>query len=144
MPLETQGKMVRILQDQTFQRVGGKDKVSVDVRVIASTNRDLQREMNEGHFRQDLYYRLNVVPIPVPSLRQRREDIPILAGYFVSRLSETQGLHPRMVGEDAMAVLMSHDWPGQCARSAQCHRAHADHGAGRAATNRSMPMRSWA
>jgi two-component system nitrogen regulation response regulator NtrX len=112
MPLETQGKIVRILQDQTFQRVGGKDKVSVDVRVIASTNRDLQREMNEGHFRQDLYYRLNVVPIPVPSLRQRREDIPILAGYFVSRLSETQGLHPRMVGEDAMAVLMSHDWPG--------------------------------
>lgn len=112
MPLETQGKIVRVLQDQTFQRVGGKDKVSVDVRVIASTNRDLQREMNEGHFRQDLYYRLNVVPIPVPSLRQRREDIPILAGYFVSRLSETQGLQPRVIGEDAMAVLMSHDWPG--------------------------------
>src|SRR5262245_47985941 len=112
MPLETQGKIVRILQDQTFQRVSGEEKVSVDVRVIASTNRDLQREMNEGHFRQDLYYRLNVVPIQVPSLRQRREDIPILAGYFVSRLSETQGLQLRMIGEDAMAVLMSHDWPG--------------------------------
>ena len=83
MPLETQGKIVRVLQEQTFQRVGGKDTVSVDVRVIASTNRDLQREMTEGHFRQDLYYRLNVVPILVPSLRQRREDIPILAGYFV-------------------------------------------------------------
>ena len=112
MPLETQGKIVRVLQEQTFQRVGGKEKVSVDVRVIASTNRDLQREMNEGHFRQDLYYRLNVVPIQVPSLRQRREDIPILAGYFVSRLSETQGLQLRVIGEDAMAVLMSHDWPG--------------------------------
>jgi two-component system, NtrC family, nitrogen regulation response regulator NtrX len=112
MPLETQGKIVRVLQEQTFQRVGGKEKVSVDVRVIASTNRDLQREMNEGHFRQDLYYRLNVVPIQVPSLRQRREDIPILAGYFVSRLSETQGLQVRLIGEDAMAVLMSHDWPG--------------------------------
>jgi two-component system nitrogen regulation response regulator NtrX len=112
MPLETQGKIVRVLQEQTFQRVGGKERVSVDVRVIASTNRDLQREMNEGHFRQDLYYRLNVVPIQVPSLRQRREDIPILAGYFVSRLSETQGLQVRLIGEDAMAVLMSHDWPG--------------------------------
>jgi two-component system nitrogen regulation response regulator NtrX len=112
MPLETQGKIVRVLQDQTFQRVGGKDKVSVDVRVIASTNRDLQREMNEGHFRQDLYYRLNVVPIAVPPLRQRREDIPVLAGFFVSRLSESQGLQPRMIGEDAMAVLMSYDWPG--------------------------------
>jgi two-component system nitrogen regulation response regulator NtrX len=112
MPLETQGKIVRVLQEQTFQRVGGKAKVSVDVRVVASSNRDLQREMEQGDFRQDLYYRLNVVPIAVAPLRQRREDIPILAKFFVSRLAETQGLPARSIGDDAMAVLMSHDWPG--------------------------------
>ncbi len=108
MPLETQGKIVRVLQEQTFERVGGKSRVSVDVRVIASTNRDLQHAMSEGRFREDLYYRLSVVPIGVPPLSERREDIPILARHFV----ETSGRPRRMIADDAMAVLMAYHWPG--------------------------------
>jgi two-component system nitrogen regulation response regulator NtrX len=112
MPLETQGKIVRALQEQTFQRVGGSGKVEVDVRVIASSNRDLPTEIAGGRFREDLFYRLSVVPLRVPSLRERREDIPILARHFMSRAAETSGLVPRDFGEDAMAALQAYDWPG--------------------------------
>lgn len=112
MPLETQGKIVRALQDQTFERVGGSTRVEVDVRVIASTNRDLTGEMAAGRFREDLFYRLNVVPIRVPSLRERREDIPLLARHFLVRSSEASGLPARVLGEDALAALQAYEWPG--------------------------------
>lgn len=112
MPLETQGKILRVLQDQTFERVGGGARVSVDVRVIASSNRDLDSEMAAGRFREDLYYRLNVVPIKVPALRERREDIPALLRFFIRRTTETAGIPAREIGEDAMVSLQSYDWPG--------------------------------
>jgi two-component system, NtrC family, nitrogen regulation response regulator NtrX len=112
MPLETQGKIVRVLQEQTFERVGGSMRVEVDVRVVAATTRDLAREISEGRFREDLFYRLNVVPIPIPSLRERRDDIPVLAAYFMARAAEATGQQPRPLGEDAMAILQAYDWPG--------------------------------
>ena len=112
MPLETQGKILRVLQDQTFQRVGGNRRIAVDVRVIASTSRDLAREIADKRFREDLYYRLNVVPIRVPPLKERREDIPLLANHFVERASTSSGLTPRMLAEDAVALLQTCEWPG--------------------------------
>jgi len=112
MPLETQGKIVRVLQDQTFERVGGGTRVQVDVRVVAATNRNLAEEMGAGRFREDLYYRLNVVPITVPPLRERREDIPVLIDHFMQRASDTSGMPRREIGMDAMAALQSYDWPG--------------------------------
>ncbi|HKO08662.1 MAG TPA: sigma-54 dependent transcriptional regulator [Alphaproteobacteria bacterium] len=112
MPYETQGKIVRALQEQTFERVGGKTRVRVDVRVIASSNRDLREEITAGRFREDLYYRLNVVPLRVPALRERREDIPLLARAFMERYASASGLPERQIGEDAMAALQSYDWPG--------------------------------
>ncbi|MBU2092242.1 MAG: sigma-54 dependent transcriptional regulator, partial [Alphaproteobacteria bacterium] len=112
MPLETQGKIVRVLQDQTFERIGGSTRVEVDVRVIASTNRDLEAEMQEGRFRQDLYYRLNVVPLRVPALRERREDIPLLIRHFLIRTAEQAGLPLRPIGDDTVAALQAYDWPG--------------------------------
>ncbi len=112
MPLETQGKVLRVLVEQKFLRIGGSQKVSVDVRIISSTSRDLERDMAEGRFREDLYHRLNVVPLRVPGLAERREDIPDLVNYFVQQLSQASGLSPRKIGEDAMAVLQAHDWTG--------------------------------
>ncbi len=112
MPLETQGKIVRALQEQVFERVGGGQRVEVDVRVIATSNRDLQAEIDQGRFRQDLFYRLSVVPIRVPSLTERREDIPHLARHFMQRSAEGSGLPIREFGEDAMAALQAYDWPG--------------------------------
>lgn len=112
MPLETQGKIVRVLQDQTFERVGGGKRVEVDVRVIASTNRDLPSEIAAGRFREDLFYRLNVVPIRVPSLRERKEDIPLLARHFMQAAAQAAGVQPRPLGEDALAALQAYDWPG--------------------------------
>lgn len=112
MPLETQGKIVRVLQDQTFERLGGRRRVEVDVRVIASTNRDLEQEMQEGRFRQDLYYRLNVVPLRVPSLRDRRDDVPALIAYFLARAAEQAGLPVRQISEDVIAALQVYEWPG--------------------------------
>ncbi|PWC55611.1 sigma-54 dependent transcriptional regulator [Azospirillum sp. TSO22-1] len=112
MPLETQGKIVRALQEQTFERVGGGHRVEVDVRVIATSNRDLQAEIENGRFRQDLFYRLAVVPIRVPALAERREDIPLLAKHFMVRSAEAAGLPAREFGEDAMAALQAYDWPG--------------------------------
>jgi two-component system nitrogen regulation response regulator NtrX len=112
LPRETQNKILRVLVDQTFQRVGGTTKVSVDVRIISSTGRNLEAEVAAGRFREDLYHRLSVVPIRVPPLTERREDIPDLVFYFVEQISQQTGLPKRKIGEDAIAVLQSHDWPG--------------------------------
>jgi two-component system, NtrC family, nitrogen regulation response regulator NtrX len=112
MPFETQGKVLRVLVEQKFQRVGGTLKVAVDVRIISSTSRDLEREMAEGRFREDLYHRLNVVPLRVPGLAERRDDIPGLIDYFVQQVAQSSGLAPRKIGDDAIAVLQGHDWPG--------------------------------
>jgi len=112
MPLETQGKLVRVLQEQTFEHVGGTRRISVDVRVIATTHRDLQHEIAEGTFREDLFYRLSVVPFRVPSLAERRGDIPVLARFFMESAARSAGIRPRPLGEDAMAALQGYDWPG--------------------------------
>lgn len=112
MPYETQGKILRVLVEQSFQRVGGGPKVHVDVRIISSTSRDLDRDMSDGRFRGDLYHRLNVVPLRTPGLAERREDIPELIKYFVSQIAASQGLPLRRIGDDAVAVLQAHDWPG--------------------------------
>ena len=112
MPLETQGKIVRALQEQGFERVGGSSRVKVDVRVLATTNRDLQAEIAAGRFREDLYYRLAVVPLRTPALRERREDVPALARHFMARSAATSGMAAREMGEDALAALQAYDWPG--------------------------------
>jgi two-component system, NtrC family, nitrogen regulation response regulator NtrX len=112
MPLETQGKILRALQEQTFFRVGGNTPVQVDVRVIATANRELEVEIAAGNFREDLFYRLNVVPIPVPALSDRREDVALLCHHFIERAAEQQGLAVRTIADDAMATLQAAEWPG--------------------------------
>jgi len=112
MPLETQAKIVRALQDQHFTRIGGTNKIDVDVRIIASTNQNLQELMAQGKFRQDLYYRLNVVPIEMPSLRDRLEDIPVLARFFMDLAARTANAQPRFFADDAMALMQAYEWPG--------------------------------
>jgi two-component system nitrogen regulation response regulator NtrX len=112
MPLATQSKLLRVLVDQKFQRVGGVDKVQVDVRVISSTNRDLTAAIAAETFRQELYHRLNVVPIHVPSLEERREDIPLLAAHFIEELHTSQGLTARPLSDEAGALLQTMPWPG--------------------------------
>ncbi len=112
MPRETQNKILRVLVEQTFTRVGGTNKVQVDVRIISSTGRNIEAEIAAGKFREDLYHRLSVVPLRVPPLAERREDIPMLIDYFMEQISMATGLPRRLIGEDAMAVLQSHDWPG--------------------------------
>ena len=112
MPMETQGKIVRVLQEQSFQRVGGSQAVTADVRVIASTNKNLAEMINAGRFREDLFYRLNVVPLRVPALRDRREDIPALIAHFMERSAEVSGVPQRSLTSDAVAALQAHDWPG--------------------------------
>jgi two-component system nitrogen regulation response regulator NtrX len=112
MPLETQGKILRVLIDQTFQRVGGSTRVEVDVRVFSSSTRDLRKEIEAGRFREDLYHRLNVVPVYVPALAERREDIHELVSHFMQRLSVSSGLPKRKISSEAMAVLEAYHWPG--------------------------------
>ncbi|WP_372604949.1 sigma-54-dependent transcriptional regulator [Actibacterium sp.] len=112
MPLGTQSKILRVLVDQQFQRVGGTGKVRVDLRVISSTNRDLQTEIDQGRFRQELFHRLNVVPIAVPALDERREDIPELARHFIAEFNRGQGLPLRLLGDEAQALLQTMAWPG--------------------------------
>jgi two-component system nitrogen regulation response regulator NtrX len=112
MPLETQGKIVRVLQEQSFERVGGTSRVEVDVRVIAATSHDLSKAISEGRFREDLYYRLSVVPINIPPLRERPEDIPNLANHFMTQMAEASGRQTREFGDDAMAALQAYIWPG--------------------------------
>lgn len=112
MPRETQNKILRVLVDQTFERVGGTKRVKVDVRIISSTAQNLEAMIAEGRFREDLYHRLAVVPLIVPPLADRRDDIPMLIEFFVNQLSEQAGIKPRVIGKDAMAVLQAHNWPG--------------------------------
>lgn len=112
MPMPTQGRILRALQEQSFTRVGGEKPVSVDVRVMAASNRDLIVEMEEGRLRKDLYYRLNVVPLKAPSLRERREDIPGLCQHFLKRASEISGLPVRNINDEALALLQAYEWPG--------------------------------
>ncbi len=112
MPMETQGKIVRALQEQGFERIGGATRVKVDVRVIATTNRDLQAEIANGRFREDLYYRLAVVPLKVPALRDRRDDVPTLARHFMLRSAATSGMASRELAEDALAAMQAYEWPG--------------------------------
>lgn len=112
MPLETQGKIVRALQDQTFERLGGSSRVKVDIRVLSTTNKDLQAEIAAGRFREDLYYRLAVVPLRVPSLRERRDDIPALARHFLKRAAEVGNMPSREISTDAVTALQAYEWPG--------------------------------
>jgi two-component system, NtrC family, nitrogen regulation response regulator NtrX len=112
MPLETQGKIVRALQDSTFERLGGSARVKVDVRVLSATNKDLHGEIAAGRFREDLYYRLAVVPLKVPALKERRDDVPPLAQLFILRSAENAGMQPRELSADTLAALQAYDWPG--------------------------------
>ena len=112
MPMETQGKLLRLLVEQRFRRIGGKDDVQVDVRVITSTSRDLGKDVELGRFREDLYHRLNVMPLEATPLSDRREDIPDLVAHFIKQLASSTGLPAREIGGDAMAALQAHDWPG--------------------------------
>ncbi len=112
MPPGTQSKILRVLVEQSFTRVGGVDKTNVDVRVISSTTHDLQAEIAAKRFREELYHRLNVVPIAVPPLSERREDIPVLAAHFIASFNESQGLPLRSVSDEAVAILQSMPWPG--------------------------------
>ncbi len=112
MPLETQAKIVRVLQDQHFTRLGGTQRVDVDVRIIASTAQNLPELMTKERFRQDLYYRLNVVPIAIPALQERLEDIPLLSRFFMDLAARTSDATPRKFADDAMALMQSYDWPG--------------------------------
>ena len=112
MPLETQSKILRVLVEQRFQRLGSGTKVVVDVRIVSSSSRDLEEERREGNLREDLFHRLNVVPLEVPGLSERREDIPALVDHFIAQISVSSGLVPRIIGEDAMAILQSYEWPG--------------------------------
>jgi two-component system nitrogen regulation response regulator NtrX len=112
MPLTTQAKILRVLTDQSYHRVGGQRPVKVDVRVLSATSRNLQDEIAGGRFREDLYYRLNVVPVRLPPLRERREDIPELVSNFLARFAAERRTPPPRISEEAMAALQAHDWPG--------------------------------
>lgn len=112
MPLETQNKIFRVLLNQTFERVGGTTPVKVDVRIISSTSRNIASMIADGSFREDLYHRLAVVPISIPALSERREDIPILIKYFLEQISNHYGIKMREIGDDAIALLQAHNWPG--------------------------------
>lgn len=112
MPRETQGKLLRMLVASQFHRVGGAEPVSVDIRVISSTSRSLPATISQGEFREDLYHRLNVVPVNVPSLNERREDIPALVEYFCELISKTSGLAPRRFSPEVVAWMQAKDWPG--------------------------------
>lgn len=112
MPLSTQARILRVLTEQSFVRVGGTRQIGVDVRVVSSTSRDLHLEMEEKRFREDLFYRLNVVPVTIPSLADRRDDIPALAEHFFTRYAAEQGIPAPVIGEEAMAALQAYDWPG--------------------------------
>lgn len=112
MPLSTQARILRVLTEQSFVRVGGSRQIGVDVRVVSSTSRDLQFEMEQKNFREDLFYRLNVVPITIPSLAERRDDIPALADHFFTRYAAEQGIVAPDLTEESMAALQAYDWPG--------------------------------
>jgi formate hydrogenlyase transcriptional activator len=112
MPLELQVKLLRALQEKEIERIGGRGTIHVDVRIIAATNRDLEKEMENGRFRADLYYRLNIFPVSVPSLRTRREDIPLLVEHFIHKLSNKIGARITAVTQHVLEQIMNYDWPG--------------------------------
>ncbi len=112
MRIDLQAKILRALQEREVERVGGTRTIKIDVRVIAATNRDLKKAIEEGTFREDLYYRLNVVPITLPDLKDRQEDIPLLANHFVQKFAQESNPAIREISKEAMAILMSHTWPG--------------------------------
>jgi len=112
MSLKTQSKVLRTLDEQRFARVGGDETVTVDVRVIAATNKDLEEEISKGNFREDLFYRLNVIPFVVPPLRERKEDIPLLAAHFLKEFSGSYGRRAREIADDAIDALLRYAWPG--------------------------------
>jgi two-component system nitrogen regulation response regulator NtrX len=112
MTLKTQAKVLRALEEQAFERVGGKDTIKVDVRVIAASNQDLHELIGQGRFREDLFYRLNVIPIEVPSLRERKEDIPLLINHFLARFATENGKRAKTVSVEALAYFLAYDWPG--------------------------------
>lgn len=112
MPRETQSKILRVLTGQTFERVGGTKRVKVDVRIISSTAQNLKNLISDGRFREDLFHRLSVVPIAVPPLSARREDIPELVHHFVKTISQQVGIKPRAISDDVIAILQTHAWPG--------------------------------
>ncbi|MBC7385638.1 MAG: sigma-54-dependent Fis family transcriptional regulator [Cryobacterium sp.] len=112
MSMKTQAKILRILQEQKFERVGGTQTISVDVRIVAATNKDLRAEIARGNFREDLFYRLNVIPFHVPPLRDRQDDIPLLAEHFLKEFSVTHGKRLRSLSEEAKELLKSYSWPG--------------------------------
>ncbi|MCX5717071.1 MAG: sigma-54 dependent transcriptional regulator [Nitrospirae bacterium] len=112
MTVDLQAKLLRVLQDRCFERLGGLESITVDTRVIAATNRDLKKLVGEGSFREDLYYRLNVFPVSIPPLRERKEAIPVLIEYLADRLSRKLGKHVKRISADAMKRLVSYPWPG--------------------------------
>jgi DNA-binding NtrC family response regulator len=112
MSLETQAKILRVLQDRRFMRLGSVDEVQVDVRIIAATNVDLMRQVTEGKFREDLFYRLNVLSLTLPPLKERRQDIPLLVDHFLQKYSTENGLAPRRIAPDALRCLLDYPWPG--------------------------------
>lgn len=112
LPLNTQIKLLRVLQEKTFERVGGNETIKVDVRVIAATNHNLKSLIEEKRFRDDLYYRLNVVHIELPSLRERKEDLPLLVSYFINKFNEDKGYEIKGITREAMQILMNYSWPG--------------------------------
>jgi two-component system nitrogen regulation response regulator NtrX len=112
MSLKTQAKVLRILQEQSFERVGGDETINVDVRVIAATNKNLQEEIRNGRFREDLFYRLNVIPIEMPALRQRKFDIPILASYFLEQMATELNEKKKSIEPEEMKIFKNYSWPG--------------------------------
>ncbi len=129
LPIEAQAKMLRFIQEGSFTPVGASQPVSVDIRVMASSSRDLQKMVREGTLREDLYFRLNVVPINAPSLSERVDDIPALAEHFINS-AINDGQQIRRLSAGAISALQAHTWPGKCAPVAQCGRVVIDHGAG--------------
>jgi two-component system response regulator PilR (NtrC family) len=112
IPLETQAKLLRVMQEREFMRLGGVETIKVDVRIVAATNIDLRRAVEEGRFREDLYYRLNVIAIQIPPLRQRKEDIPALVQHFIQKYSKENGRPPAEITAEALQCLLDYDWPG--------------------------------
>jgi DNA-binding NtrC family response regulator len=112
MGMDTQAKILRVLQDRRFMHLGGIQEIQVDVRILAATNIDLRKEVREGRFREDLFYRLNVITVDLPPLRVRREDIPLLANHFLDFYADENGLAQRRLSADALRALIDYDWPG--------------------------------
>jgi two-component system nitrogen regulation response regulator NtrX len=112
MSLDAQAKLLRILQEQTFNRVGGTESIQVNVRVVAATNKDLKKEIQDGRFREDLFYRLNVIPFYVPSLRERRQDIPALIQHFSEQFSKESGYREKSIESNALELMVNYNWPG--------------------------------